>query len=213
MQKTATTSPPPAAVIHPWPVRFTHWINALAILLMVASGWRIYNASPIFDFRFPAELTLGGWLAGALQWHFAVMWVLAINGLVYLAYGLWSGHFRRDLQPPPPAAIGRDLGAALHGRLAHALGRYNAVQRMAYCGVILVVVGLVGSGLAIWKPIQFQLITGFLGGYENARVVHFVAMALLVLFVFIHVVMVALVPKTFLPMLTGRAPRTARAAS
>ena len=78
--------------VHPLVVRITHWINVLAVLMMVTSGWRIYNASPLFDFRFPTELTLGGWLAGALQWHFAAMWLLAINGLVYVVYGIVSGH-------------------------------------------------------------------------------------------------------------------------
>jgi len=78
-------------------VRVTHWINVVAVLLMIASGWRIYNADPIFDFSFPDELTLGGWLAGALQWHFAAMWLLVLNGLVYVCYGIISGHFRRKL--------------------------------------------------------------------------------------------------------------------
>ncbi len=90
--------------VHPLVVRITHWINALAILIMVASGWRIYNADPLFGFQFPDEWTLGGWLAGALQWHFAAMWLLALNGLVYLGYGLVSGHLRRKLVPLSPRA-------------------------------------------------------------------------------------------------------------
>ncbi|MGH8618384.1 MAG: cytochrome b/b6 domain-containing protein [Burkholderiales bacterium] len=192
-------------VIHSRVVRVTHWINALAILIMVLSGWRIYNASPLFDFKFPAAWTLGGWLAGAVQWHFAAMWVLVVNGLVYLLYSLFSGHLKRDLWPRGPAAILRDVAAALRGKLAHALGGYNAVQRAAYCGVIAVLLLIVLSGLAIWKPVQFQGLAALMGGYEGARVVHFICMALVVLFVAIHVVMVALVPKTFLPMLTGRA--------
>ncbi len=196
-----TASP---SVIHPRVVRITHWINALAILIMVVSGWRIYNASPLFDFKFPAAWTLGGWLAGAIQWHFAAMWLLVINGLVYLLYSVFSGHLRRDLWPRGPAAILRDVAAALRGKLAHALGGYNAVQRAAYCGVVAVLLLIVLSGLAIWKPVQFQGLAALMGGYEGARVVHFICMALVVVFVAIHVVMVALVPKTFLPMLTGR---------
>ena len=194
------------APIHPWVVRLTHWINAFAILIMVVSGWRIYNADPLFGFKFPAAWTLGGWLAGALQWHFAAMWLLVINGLVYLLYSALSGHLRRDLWPRGPAAILRDVAAALRGKLAHALGGYNAVQRAAYCGVIVVLLMLVASGLAIWKPVQFQGLAALMGGYEGARLVHFIGMALVVIFVAIHVVMVALVPKTFLPMLTGRGP-------
>ena len=92
--------------VHPLIVRITHWINAFAVLVMVASGWKIYNASPLFEsFSFPEGLTLGGWLAGALQWHFAAMWLLALNGLVYVVYGIESGHFRRKLLPISPRAV------------------------------------------------------------------------------------------------------------
>jgi thiosulfate reductase cytochrome b subunit len=187
-------------------VRVTHWINAFAILVMVASGWRIYNASPIFPFRFPNELTLGGWLAGALQWHFAAMWLLVLNGIVYVAYGISSGHFRRKLFPLTPRAVLNDLLAALRGKLAHDdLAVYNAAQRAAYLTIILCLAVLVLSGLAIWKPVQFQEIAWLMGGYEGARVVHFVAMALVVLIVLAHIAMVILVPRTFPTMITGRA--------
>src|ERR1043166_6748829 len=191
--------------VHPLTVRITHWINAVAIILMILSGWRIYNGAPLFDFKFPKEITLGGWLAGALQWHFAVMWLLVINGLVYVAYGIFSGHFKRDLPPIKPAAVVHDIKQALSGKLAHDIGVYNAVQRSAYIGVVLVGVVIVLSGLAIWKPVQFQELAALMGGYEGARLLHFFAMAALVLFLVVHVVMVALVPRTFPAMLTGRA--------
>ena len=191
--------------VHPAVVRATHWINALAILLMVTSGWRIYNASPLFDFRFPRDLTLGGWLAGALQWHFAAMWLLAINGLVYLAYGFASGRFRKKLLPITPRGIASDVLSALRGKLAHDdLTVYNMAQRAAYIAIILAIVVLVLSGLAIWKPVQLQFIAGFMGGYEGARLVHFLAMATLVAIVLLHIVMVVLVPRTFPGMITGR---------
>jgi thiosulfate reductase cytochrome b subunit len=191
--------------IHPLTVRVTHWINVLAVFVMVTSGWRIYNASPLFDFVIPAGITLGGWLAGALLWHFAAMWVLALNGLIYLVYGILSGHFKRTFLPLNPTAVVRDLAQAVRGRLHHDLGMYNAVQRLAYLGVILVLIILVLSGLAIWKPVQFQEIAALMGGYEGARRVHFFAMALLVWFIAVHVAMVILVPRTFLPMWSGRA--------
>jgi thiosulfate reductase cytochrome b subunit len=195
--------------IHPLVVRITHWINALCIVVMVMSGWRIYDASPIFDFVIPKEITMGAGLAGATQWHFAAMWLLAFNGLVYLVYGLVSGHFRRKLLPVTPRAVMADVFAALRGRLAHQdLSVYNAAQRAAYLTIILDIVVLVLSGLAIWKPVQLQELTALFGGYDTARVVHFVAMALLVLVVAVHVAMVAIVPKTFLTMLSGRARRT-----
>ena len=191
--------------IHPLPVRIAHWVNAVAVFIMVASGWRIYNAAPLMDFRFPREWTLGGWLGGALQWHFAAMWLLVINGLVYIAYGLLSRHFRANLLPLTVRGIWREAVSALRGRLRHEPGVYNAVQRGAYAGVIAVLAALVLSGLAIWKPVQFQTLAALMGGFEGARWVHFIAMVLLVLFIFVHVVMVALVPRTLLPMLTGRA--------
>jgi thiosulfate reductase cytochrome b subunit len=194
--------------IHPLIVRIAHWINALAILVMVTSGWRIYNASPLFDFRIPSALTLGGWLAGALQWHFAAMWLLAANGLVYVFYGIASGHFRRKLFPISFAAALYDVLAALRGKLAHGdLSVYNAAQRATYVFIIVAGIVLVLSGLAIWKPVQLQELTALFGGYEGARLVHFVAMAVVVLLVMAHLVMVILVPRTFPTMITGRARR------
>ena len=195
--------------IHPLIVRITHWINALAILVMVTSGWRIYNASPLFPFRIPGEITLGGWLAGALQWHFAAMWLLVINGTVYVTYGIVSGHFRRKLFPITPAAVLRDVKDALRGKLAHDdLTMYNAAQRTAYLAILLCLVVLVATGLVIWKPVQFYAIGQFIGDYEGARILHFFAMTLMVFIVLVHIVMVILVPRTFPTMLTGRARRT-----
>jgi len=194
--------------IHPLVVRITHWINAFAILVMVASGWRIYNASPLFGFKFPNEITLGGWLAGALQWHFAAMWLLALNGILYVTYGIVSGHFRRKLLPLTPRAVLRDALAALRGKLAHNdLAVYNAAQRAAYLAIILCLVVLVLSGLAIWKPVQLQEIAALMGGYEGARLLHFFAMVLMVFIVLVHIVMVILVPRTFPTMITGRTRR------
>ncbi|HYC46607.1 MAG TPA: cytochrome b/b6 domain-containing protein [Burkholderiales bacterium] len=191
--------------VHPLTVRITHWVNAFAILIMVASGWRIYNADAFLGFKFPDGLTLGGWLAGALQWHFAAMWLLALNGVVYVGYGIVSGHFARKLLPLSPVAVARDLRAALRGRLAHAdLSVYNAAQRAAYLGVIALLAVLILSGLVLWKPVQFQTLGLVMGDYEGARYVHFFAMAGVVLFVLVHVAMVALVPRTFPSMFTGR---------
>jgi thiosulfate reductase cytochrome b subunit len=196
--------------VHPLVVRITHWINALAVLVMVASGWRIYNASPLFEsFTFPDALTLGGWLAGALQWHFAAMWLLALNGIIYLFYGIVSGHFRRKLLPISPRAVIRDISQALRGRLAHEdLSVYNAAQRAAYLALIVSFIVLILSGLAIWKPVQLQELAALMGGYEGARLLHFFAMSLVVFIVVVHVVMVALVPRTFPTMITGRLKRS-----
>ncbi|MDP9908057.1 thiosulfate reductase cytochrome b subunit [Variovorax boronicumulans] len=195
--------------IHPLWMRVTHWLNALAVLVLVTSGWRIYNAAPFLAFRFPAAITLGGWLGGALQWHFAAMWLLVFNGLVYLVLNLASGRFARKFFPLTPAGLWRDARAALGGRLSHADPRhYNHVQKLAYLFVIVDLVAIVLSGLVLWKSVQFPLLCELLGGYEAARRVHFVAMAALVAFVAVHLVMVALVPRTLLTMLRGRAPHT-----
>lgn len=205
---TADSASPAAndtVLVHPLVVRVTHWINVIAMLIMILSGWRIYDAAPLFDFRFPRDITLGGWLGGALQWHFAAMWVLAINGLVYLLHGIFAGHYRRDFLPVSLRSVLTELGNTLRGKLSHEVGVYNALQRAAYLGVIVVSVLLVLSGLVIWKPVQFQELGALMGGYEGARIVHFFAMAAIVLFVLVHVVMVLLIPRTFLPMLTGRA--------
>ena len=197
-------------LVHPRLVRLTHWVNALCIVIMVMSGWRIFNASPLFDFTFPKNITMGAGLAGATQWHFAAMWLLVVNGLLYLAYGLASGRFRKRLWPVPPGEVVSDVFAALRGRLSHEdLTVYNAAQRAAYLTLILSGIVLVLSGLAIWKPVQLQELTALFGGYDAARYVHFFAMAILVLVVAVHVAMVVLVPRTFPSMITGRVRRPA----
>ena len=195
-------------LIHPLVVRITHWINALAVLMMITSGWQIYNAASLFAFAFPDSLTLGGWLAGALQWHFAAMWLFVLNGLVYVVYGLASGHFRKKLLPITPAAVLHDVREALRGKLAHEdLSVYNAAQRAAYVALILALIVLVASGISIWKPVQFYWLAQLMGDYEGARLMHFFAMAAVAFIVVVHVVMVILVPRTFPTMFTGRARR------
>jgi thiosulfate reductase cytochrome b subunit len=192
-------------LIHPIWLRLTHWINAIAVTLMVLSGWRIYNASPIFDFSFPRELTLGGWLAGAIQWHFAAMWLLGANFVLYLAINIASGRLARKFFPLSPKAVVHDLREAIRGRLSHAdPTHYNAVQKLAYLVVMVDIIVLVASGLVIWKPVQFSLLRGLMGDFDNARIVHFCAMAILVGFFFVHVAMVALVPRTLRMMIAGR---------
>ena len=192
-------------VVHPIWLRVTHWLNALAVIIMILSGWRIYNASPIFPFRIPSEWTLGGWLGGALQWHFAAMWLLFFNGLVYLLLNTGSGRLWKKFLPLRPTEVVQDFVKALRGKLQHdALDHYNAVQKLAYVSVILDLILLVVSGLAIWKSVQFPLLRELMGGFDSARVVHFCAMSFLVAFIVVHIIMVALVPRTLLAMLRGR---------
>jgi len=201
---TAAATERPLVVIHPVWVRIAHWINALAMLVMIGSGWEIYNASPLFPFTFPGAITLGGWLAGALLWHFAAMWVLAINGLVYLTLGLATGRFRRKLLPIRPGEVIADARAALTFKLSHDdISVYNSVQRLLYLGVILAGIVVVLSGLSIWKPVQLQELTALFGGYDVARYVHFFAMAVIVGFLLIHVLLALIVPKSLRAMVRG----------
>ncbi|MEG1771292.1 MAG: cytochrome b/b6 domain-containing protein [Comamonas sp.] len=205
----APARPADSRTIHPLWMRITHWLNALAVVILVMSGWRIYDAAPLFGFSFPAAITLGGWLGGALQWHFAAMWLLFFNGILYLALNLLSGRLARKFFPLTPGGVLRDVKGALRGKLSHADARqYNQVQKLAYLFVMLDLIVIVLSGLVLWKSVQFPLLRELLGGYEFARRIHFVGMAGIVIFLVVHLVMVALVPRTLLAMIHGHAPKT-----
>jgi thiosulfate reductase cytochrome b subunit len=189
--------------IHPLPLRVMHWLNAVAIVMMIGSGWQIYDASPLFGFTFPTLITIGGWLGAGIAWHLAFMWLLMGNGLAYLVWGFATGHFRRKLWPISPGAVLGDLRRAFTFRLLHERGVYNAVQKLLYAGVIFAGIAVVVSGLAIWKPVQLWFFCDLCGGYFAARYVHFTAMACIVAFFAIHVLLVTLVPKTLPSMITG----------
>ena len=190
---------------HPLPIRVMHWIGAISVLCMMLSGWAIYNASPSLPFTFPRRMTLGGWLAGGIAWHITVMWALFADGVAYLLYGFLSGHFRRDLRPLGLRAAIVDLVAALTGRLGHRLGHYNAVQRLLYVGVILLICCSVATGLSIWKPVQLGWLTDLFGGYPFARGIHLAAMIGIALFVVVHLTLVVIFPRTLIAMLAGKA--------
>jgi thiosulfate reductase cytochrome b subunit len=203
--------------MHPLPVRIMHWTNALAMIIMIGSGLKIYNDEPIIGgLQFSDWLTIGGdpdvslrlhgnaGYSGALQWHFFAMWILVLNGLAYISYGLLTGRFRRLLVPIRPREVIGDLRAALRFRLQHDdITRYNAVQKLLYAGIILVGVVQVTSGLAIWKPVQFQELTALFYDFQGARLAHFVGMSAIVLFLMVHVVLALIVPRTLIAMITG----------
>jgi thiosulfate reductase cytochrome b subunit len=176
------------------------------MILMIMSGWQIYNASPLFDsLKFSRSITLGGWLGGALLWHFAAMWLLMVNGLVYLLMGIATGRFKRKLLPITPGGVVSDAKAALTGKLSHDdLTKYNQVQKLLYAGIIVVGVVIVLSGLSIWKPVQLQWLTALFGGYDAARYVHFICMSAIVAFLAVHVALAVLVPKSLRAMVIGR---------
>jgi thiosulfate reductase cytochrome b subunit len=195
----------PKAIQPAW-VRAMHWINAVAIILMIMSGLQIYNASPLFHgLRFSHSITLGGWLGGALLWHFAAMWVLMINGLAYLVMGFATGRFTKKLLPISASGVISDVAAAFTFKLSHDdLSKYNQVQKLLYAGIIVVGVLIVLSGLSIWKPVQFQYLTALFGGYDIARYVHFFCMSAIVAFLVIHILLAILVPKSLRAMIIGR---------
>ncbi len=201
---SATEKTPPGR-LHPLPLRIMHWTNAVAMIVMIGSGWGIYNDSVIFHFvYFPDRVTLGGWAAQHLLWHFAGMWLLAANGLAYLAYGVGTGRFRRKLLPIRGGEILRTVRDTLRLKLGHDdIGAYNAVQKLLYIVVILAGIGQVVSGLAIWKPVQFSELTWLLGGFQSARLIHFIGMAVIVGFLVVHVALALLVPRTLWAMMFG----------
>lgn len=193
-----------------------HWINALAMIIMIGSGWRIYGDDPLVGWiSFPAWASLGGdpeisdrmrgnSASGGLQWHFAGMWLLAVNGLFYLAYGFSTGRFRRKLLPIRPGEVLHEAKEALAFRLGHGdITMYNAVQKLLYVGVILAGIVQVVSGIAIWKPIQFPWLIDLFGGFQGGRIVHFLGMAAICGFMVVHVALALLVPKTLVAMVTG----------
>lgn len=191
--------------MHPPAIRIMHWLNALAMLVMVTSGWKIYEDEPLFGtVRFPDAITLGGEAQGALQWHYAGMWLMVANGLAYVAYGLATGRFRRLLLPIRPGELLATLRDALRLRLGHDdLTRYNPVQKAMYVGVLAIGFVQVISGLAIWKPVQFAELTLLFGDFQGARIAHFLGMTAIVLFLFVHATLALIVPRTLRAMLTG----------
>ena len=191
-------------LVHRLYVRVFHWLNAAAIIMMVMSGWKIYNAAPIFEsIEFPDSITLGDWLGGALQWHFAAMWLFVVNLTIYLVLGIVTGHFRRKMFPVSPSAVISDVGQALRGKLAHDSHDYNAVQKVFYIGIIGVLLMTFVSGLVVWKSAQFQALSWIVGSYDTARIVHFAGMSLICAFIVVHLALVAIVPSTLIPMITG----------
>ncbi len=213
--RSGSAPPPPrtARRLHPIAVRVMHWTNAVAMLVMIGSGWGIYNDSVIFGgLHFPKEAKLGSWAAQSLLWHFAGMWLLMANGAAYLAYGIVTGRLRERMLPIRAADVVKTVRETLRFHVDHSdLTTYNAVQKVLYIVVILAGVMQVASGFAIWKPVQLSWLTGLLGGFQGARLVHFAGMVVIVGFLVVHVALSLLVPKTLWAMLAGGPRVTLRA--
>jgi len=182
-----------------------HWINAIAIFIMIGSGWKIYNDDVIFGLlHFPDSVVIGKWAQYGLQWHFFGMWIFVLNGLAYLAYGIATGRFRHKLFPVSMREVLVTVSEALRFRLSHDdLTHYNAVQKVLYLGVMLVGILIVISGLALWKPVQFSELADLFGNFQTIRLVHFLCMSAIVAFILVHVMLALLVPQSLVAMLTG----------
>ena len=191
--------------LHPAVVRIMHWINAGAMIVMITSGWGIYNDDVIIrGLHFAHGIRLGDWAAWSLNWHFAGMWFLALNGLAYLVYGAVTRRLWERYLPIRPSEFIRTIWDTLHFKIKHEdLTTYNAVQKVLYIVAILASISQVVSGIAIWKPVQFSGLVGLLGGFEQARVIHFAGMAIIFGFLLVHVALALLVPQTLWAMLTG----------
>jgi Ni/Fe-hydrogenase b-type cytochrome subunit len=203
-----------AAYEHPLVVRYCHWINTVALFVLIASGLRIFKAFPSFGpkvpqanfLNLPASLTLGGWLGGALQWHITFAWIYVFTGIVYACYQLFTGHYRQVL------FVARDVAGvwpqARHyfffGRKPEARGAYNPLQKLAYTAAVGLGILSVLTGMVLYNPVQFSLLTSLMGGFHLARVWHFAVLCAFVLFILGHLVMVLLHGwHNFVSMLTG----------
>src|ERR1700724_209964 len=220
-ERRATTLPQP---LHPFGLRIMHWINAIAIIIMIGSGLKIYGDSPIFGWlSFPDAITIGGdpdiafrfhgnaGQSGALQWHFLGMWIVVINGLAYLIYGIVTGRLHRMLLPIRPREIIDTVRDAMRLHLSHDdITVYNGVQKLLYVGIIAIAIVEVLAGLAIWKPVQFSHLAWLFYDFQGARLVHFFGMTAIVAFLVVHVALALMVPRTLLSMITG-GPRVANA--
>jgi thiosulfate reductase cytochrome b subunit len=191
--------------LHPLPVRVMHWINALAIFIMIGSGWKIYNDDVLFGWlHFPDSVVIGKWAQYGLQWHFFGMWIFVINGLCYLAYGIATGRFRRKLFPISVQDTITTVGNALRLRLSHDdLTHYNAVQKILYLGIMTIGVLIVITGLSLWKPVQFSELADLFGSFQTIRLIHFLCMTAIVGFLVVHVVLALTVPRSLVAMVNG----------
>lgn len=191
-----------AAYEHPWAVRFCHWVNAVSIFVMAASGLRIFTAFPSFGPRVPEKdlvsvpgaIMLGGWLGGALQWHFTFMWIFVGTGVFYLLYEILSGHYKtvlfslKDISGVWPMA----RHYFLFGQKPKVTGQYNSLQKLAYTATVFFGVVSVLTGIVLYKPVQFSSLAWLMGGYHLARVWHFAALCGFLSFIPGHLLMVAL---------------------
>lgn len=202
-----------AAYEHPFIIRLCHWINTVALFVLIASGLRIFRAFPSFGAKIPQknlldipkQLTLGGWL-GALQWHFTFIWIYVATGLLYFAYQIFSGHYeqvlftRRDIRGVWPMA----RHYFLFGPKPELVEVYNPLQKLAYTSALILGALSVVTGLVLYRPVQFSFLAVLMGGFHWARVWHFAVVVAFLAFIGGHLVTVLLHGwNNFVSMLSG----------
>ena len=199
---------------HPWVVRFTHWVNAVALFVMVGSGLQIFRAFPSFGAKIPQKdllhwpkgIAIGGWLGGGLQWHMTFLWIYIASGLFYVLYEVFSANYKQVLFTPKdiPGVWPMVRYYFFFGAKPPAREAYNPLQKLAYSSAVSLGLLSVVTGIAVWKPVQFSWLARLMGGFHWARVWHFAVMWAIVAFVFGHLVMVILHGwNNFVSMLTG----------
>jgi Ni/Fe-hydrogenase b-type cytochrome subunit len=199
---------------HPWPVRFSHWVNSVALFVLVGSGLQIFRAFPSFGDKIPQKdllnwpkaFAIGGWLGGALQWHLTFMWIYIATGLFYLGYQMFSLNYRQVLFMP--SDVRGVWPMARHyfffGPKPAATAAYNPLQKLAYTSAIGLGALSVLTGFAVWKPVQFSWLAWLMGGFHLARLWHFVVMWAILFFLLGHLVMVVIHGwNNFVSMFTG----------
>ncbi len=212
MGETAARTP---VYEHPWAVRFCHWANAVSLVVLAMSGLQIFTAFPSFGAKVPQAnlidavpeaLRIGGWLGGALQWHFTFMWIFAGTAIVYVTYQIVSGHYRtvlftvRDMPGVGPMA----RHYFFFGPKPLVTGQYNALQKLAYTSTIGLGALSIVTGLVMYKPVQFSALAWLVGGFHTARLLHFLAMCGVLAFIPGHLIMVALHGwDNFMSMISG----------
>jgi thiosulfate reductase cytochrome b subunit len=213
--KPAIPRPLDAVYEHPLPVRVCHWLNSISLVVMAMSGLQVFMAFPSFGpkipqqnliHKMPSGLMLGGWLGGALPWHFTFAWIYVVTGLIYVGYQAISGNFRQMLFVP------RDIPGVwpmvrhyfLFGPKPVPTEAYNPLQKIAYTSAIFIGAFSLITGMVLFNPVQFSLLTTLMGGFHRARIWHFASLCMLAFFIFGHLMMVAIHGlNNFLSMLTG----------
>ncbi len=184
-------------------LRICHIVHAFSAIMLMSSGWAIYNADPLYDFLFPKHISLGLYLTEALRWHFLLAWILLLTSVIYSVSRLVLNLGGPSIRHFSLMSILDTLYNAMRFSLFYRRGEYNPLQRLMYTGIFILSLMLVFSGVALWKPVQFNLLIDMFFGYEVVRHIHFWLMIVLFCFLIVHVCMILIHPSTLMNMIFG----------